>query len=219
MILTDENFAIVERDTHIGKWVMESKRLDFDQNALPTYLKYFNKNDVLLNVGANIGCYAYAFIDKAKEIVCIEPNDEAFECLQFNLSSYKNIILLHTAVSNKQHPYTIHNEYDNVGMAYVEERISDKYTITIDDLKMNQLNFILMDCEGYELKALEGAEKTINQFKPIMVIEINNMTLERTNTTREDIFNWLINHGYKFRNIYIEQDLKDSQLDILCFPI
>ena len=33
--ITKENFAVIRRDTHMGKWVTEHKRLDFDQNQLP----------------------------------------------------------------------------------------------------------------------------------------------------------------------------------------
>ena len=86
MKLTKEGWAIVDRDTHMGRWVEEHGRLDFDQAALRCYLPLFRQGDVLLNVGANIGCYAKAFVGKASRIICIEPNGEALECLRHNLA-------------------------------------------------------------------------------------------------------------------------------------
>lgn len=219
MKITKENYAIVDRDTHIGKWVEESKRLDFDQNALPTYLPFFKRNGVLLNIGANIGCYAYAFIKFAKEILCFEPNLESFECLKYNLQRYNNVKLFQNAVSNEKTKYIVRNDFDNVGMTYIEEDVNSSLeTIVVDDLDLQELDFILMDCEGYELNVLKGAEKTINKFHPIIVLEINDATLNRLNITRKEIFNWLKEHNYKFRNIYKSQGLNDPQLDIICFP-
>jgi len=40
MFITRENFAIVQRDTHMGKWVRDHGRLDFDRSALNCYEKY-----------------------------------------------------------------------------------------------------------------------------------------------------------------------------------
>lgn len=217
MKITNEGFAIVERDTHLGKWVIEHKRLDFDQNALPTYLKYFHNNGVLLNVGANIGCYAFAFVKQAKKIVCLEPNPEAFECLVHNLSPYQNVHLIQKAITDKKTTCTVKSDIDNIGMAFIEEGSGETEAITIDSLKLEELSFILMDCEGFELKALVGAEKTISKYKPVMVIEINDHTLRRTNTDRKEIFAWLDEMGYIYRNIYANQGMNDDQLDIICF--
>lgn len=220
MKITKQGFAIVERDTHLGKWVGEAGRLDFDQSALNSYMKYFKEGGVLLNIGANIGCYAYAFVNKARKIICFEPNKEAFDCLEYNLSKFKNVELHFKAVSENEVGYDVISENDNVGMAYISENNqSELKTTTIDKLNLEELDFILIDVEGYELSVLNGGHYTINKFKPIMIIEINDHTLNRFNLKREMIFNWLKENQYEFRNIY--QDIPiddDDQLDIICFP-
>jgi FkbM family methyltransferase len=219
MEITNEGFAIVERDTHLGKWVKEHGRLDFDTSALNTYKHYFKNNGVFLNVGANIGCYAFSFVNQAKEILCFEPNIEAFECLHYNLHKYKNVNLYNFAISDKDTGYEVRCENDNIGMAFiVESNNSEFQTKTIDSLKLEELDFILIDVEGFELKVLKGGEKTISKFNPIMIIEINDHTLSRVGIHRDDIFNWLKEHEYDFRNIYEGYDMSGDQLDIICFP-
>ena len=209
--------AVIERDTHLSKWVIEHKRLDFDQNQIPTYLPYFKKGGTFVNIGANIGCYAYAFVELAKEIHCFEPNPEAFECLKYNLSKYDNVSLYNIGISDKMDAFKLNNSSDNVGMAYLEEnQICDIFTKSIDMLELQSCDFILMDCEGFELKALKGAEKTIKKFSPVMVIEINDMTLERQGITRKDIFDFLDKNNYLYRNIYPNQSLNEYQMDIIC---
>ena len=41
----------------------------------------------------------------------------------------------------------------------------------LDDLNIPPLDYIKIDCEGYELNVLKGAEQTIKKHKPIIVIE------------------------------------------------
>jgi len=219
MKITKEGFAIVERDTHIGKWVEQYGRLDFDQNALPRYLPFFKQGDVLLNIGANIGAYAYAFKDKASEIHCFEPNQEAFDCLVHNLGKINNTFLFNYAVGEEGIPYVLNTEDDNIGAAFIKESPeSSLRTISIDSMYWIKVDFILMDCEGSELAVLKGAEKTINNFHPIMVIEINDGALQRNNVTRQDVFKWLEDHDYTFRNIYETEGFEYIQMDIICFP-
>ena len=215
-----KGIAIIERDTHLSKWVVEHNRLDFDINALPTYLPYFPKNGTLINIGANIGCYAYAFKEIASKIICFEPNKEAFECLEYNLGKYQNVELHNIGISDNESKCEILSENDNVGMVYLKESISGECVVkSIDSFNYQSCDFILMDCEGFELNALIGAKETINKFKPIMVIEINDATLIRQGISRNDIFAWLQENNYIYRNIYKEQGLNDSQLDIICTAI
>lgn len=226
MKITNEGWAIVERDTHLGKWVEEHRRLDFDQNALPQMLPYIDPKKDVFDLGANIGCYAYAFSKVANKVVCFEPNKESAKCLRYNLKGLNNIILETRAVSDTNVPYKIVSENDNIGMAFISEDVPNTIeydsTITLDQyIAATQAyypGFFKIDVEGYELNVLRGGERVIKSFKPVMVIEINDLTLNRTGVNRQEIFDWLISHNYNYRNIYAEQGLNDSQLDIICFP-
>lgn len=219
MKITDEGFAIVERDSHIGKWVIDNKRLDFDQNAIPLIMKHIKKNDCVLDIGSNIGAYAYAFGKKANMVYCFEPNKEIFDCLEYNAKRFiKNALLYNTAVSDVEFNYKSVIDNDNIGMAHIEPCKSGNKTLTIDSLNLVGCDFVKIDVEGYELAVLKGMECTIDKYRPIMVIEINNATLDRVGIKPIDIYNFLTLKGYVYRNIYPDQGLEDSQLDIICFP-
>lgn len=220
MIITNEGFAIIQRDTHIGKWVQESKRLDFDQSALQTYLHFFNHGDVLVNIGANIGAYAYAFIDKASKIICFEPSIELFECLRYNLGKFDNVCLYNEAISETSEPYDIVCLNNNLGMTHIKTNdLSKRYTKSIDSYNFDRVDFLLIDCEGYEPKVLNGAQNTISKHRPIMVIEINTHTLEKYyGYNKEMVYDFLNQNNYRYRNIYKKKHLNDDQFDIICFP-
>ena len=44
-------------------------------------------------------------------------------------------------------------------------------TILIDDLDLAVLDFIKLDVEGYELRALRGAEATLKRCRPVVMFE------------------------------------------------
>lgn len=219
MRLTKQGWAIVDRDSHLGRWVEQVGRLDFDQSALGCYQHLFRKGDVLLNVGANIGCYARAFVGRASQVVCMEPNEEALECLRHNLAGFGNVVIHPCAASDREARCVVRCEGDNIGMAYVEESAAGGVeSRMIDSLALPRVDFVLMDCEGFEVRALEGAKETIRRCQPLMVIEVNDATLARAGFSRAHLLGWLEAEGYSFRNIYADQGLADDQLDIVCFP-
>ena len=222
MEIIDNNIAIIQRDTHISKWVKENNRLDFDQNVLPVLLPFIKEGDVVIDVGANIGAYTKAFIEKAGDsgfIYCFEPNKEAFECLQYNIrnenSHLFNVALGSTGgkvrvLSDSEHP-------NNIGMNFCDAVNSgDINLMTLDKFELEKCDFIKIDVEGWELEVLIGANNTIDKYKPNLYIEINERALRRNHLIPLDIFSWLTKKGYSFRNIYKEQQMRGEQYDIIC---
>ena len=73
----------------------------------------------------------------------------------------------------------------------------------------------IRDREGWELKALRGAEETINRHKPVMWIEINAGALAQNGVEAKDVMKWLFEHKYDF-SPYPEEG--GAQYDLLCIP-
>jgi hypothetical protein len=73
-----------------------------------------------------------------------------------------------------------------------------------DDLFFNdldRLDFIKIDVEGAELFALEGMVKSIQKFKPVILIEINEETFRAANYATKDVVDFFYNLGYGFFEI------------------
>lgn len=219
MKITAQGYAIIENDSHIGKWVEENKRLDFDQNAQPLINQYLKPGDTVIDAGANIGCYSFGFLDaigKTGSIHAFEPSEEAFECLEYNLDRFNNIFLYNKALASKEGYVKVISENDNKGMNFCEQvKESTIKAITIDSLSLKQCDFIKIDVEGWELDVLVGGSRTIDRFRPKLYIEINSHTLSRVSITKDHIFEWLKMNGYTYKNIYTEQGLIGDQFDII----
>lgn len=242
--ITDEGYAVIDGDTYIGKQVQKHRRLDFDQRALKQYLPFFTEKGVMINVGANIGCCAYAFIQKASEVICFEPNPPVFECLRHNLERFPNVKLYNEAISDSVRPFEmldfnkkslieraqaspwlcitpllLGSERGNVGATPIFHKNSgEKKTNYIDNFNFKRIDFILIDAEGSEFNILKGAEQTISKLKPIIVMELNQVFLKAMGATKEDIFDFLDGQGYTYRNIYGDYPLDAHYLDIICMP-
>jgi len=222
MKITKEGIAIIGNDSHIGRWVEECGRLDHDQNMLPLVLPFIPEGGVVLDIGANIGSHTIAYAKKvgfSGNVFAYEPNPEAFKCLVHNMKELVTVFEFPFALGNTIGTIEVIQENDNIGMAYVKEAKNGSGIITTVDKEMKDIkkvDFIKIDCEGYELEVLKGAKETIKKYSPVMLIEVNKGCLERSGESKESLFKLLDEYGYTYRNIYKEQGMDDLQFDIIC---
>lgn len=219
--------ALLKDDQCICRFIRESGRLDHDQNMLPLLKEFIKKDSIVLDIGAFIGdhtIYYSKLVGGNGRVIAFEPYKDSFECLLYNLNGYKNIDFHNYALGNIEHYVSMEFVETNNGMNYISMAREANYPkikiTTLDTISQNfnKLDFIKIDVEGCELDVLIGGKSVINKFKPAMLIEINDMTLERQGVNRQQIFDWLTENNYTYRNIYKNKDLKDSQLDIICLP-
>ena len=76
---------------------------------------------------------------------------------------------------------------------------SDVEMVTIDSLGLENVDFLKLDVEGYELFALKGAEETLKRCKPVVLIEVNGLS-ERYGLHDSEACNYLRDLGFKLKN-------------------
>jgi FkbM family methyltransferase len=212
--------ALIENDSHISKWVIQEGRLDHDQNTLPLLDAYVHRGFTVVDVGAFVGDHTIYYANRVGSrgsVYAFEPNPKAYECLKYNMKGRENVVCFKRGVSDSKHTIGLAQEV-NAGATHAIAD-GDIQCVTLDSINLPNCHFIKMDCEGMELRALKGAELTIRKHRPTMLIEINQGALVRQGFDSLDIYNWLNDNGYRYRNIYDNQGLTDSQLDIICTPI
>ena len=68
--------------------------------------------------------------------------------------------------------------------------------ITLDSLELVECDLLCLDVEGFELPALQGAERTIREFRPaILVEELGHGAFH--GLTPGGVAHWLLDHGYR----------------------
>ena len=180
----------------------------------------FPSEPIILDIGANIGMFSlsYASIFKRAKIHCFEPVPFIFNFLNRNLeansSLNKNIYSYNFGFSNcfeqKQLsiPIPVQHErytknldirlYSVFGQG--DEKFDAKFKPLdkwVEEININDLNFIKIDVEGYEYLVLEGASKTLLKYRPIVMFELNEMTLALSKRTIDEYFFFAKTYGYQ----------------------
>lgn len=195
-------------------------------------LKYFLKsNAIVFDIGANVGEFSHflSTIVKDGKIYSFEPQKMVFNILRGSLVKIRNVHLYNLALSNHAGNSTIYipiikghlssceasldlhfNDYSGYErIKKSEEYISKKIKLaTLDDFcdtnEINRIDFIKCDTEGHELEVLQGSEKCISKFRPILLIEIFPYV-------HEGHFEEVCNHLKEYRYVgYVISDNKNG---------
>ena len=185
------------------KWVGRSFDLygEAYEQQISLMMQFINEGDVVIDAGANMGTMTIPFAKKAKTVISFEPQEFLFYTLCGNIAANNlyNVRAHCKAVSdvsgNKLFcPSPLLKDKDGVpfyddhlqhfGGVYLTEKPRfdtdfEVQTMAIDDLHLDQCDFIKLDIEGDELKALVGAKRTIEEFQPVMFLETMPWTLPK----------------------------------------
>jgi FkbM family methyltransferase len=212
--ILENGIAVIEDDTHISSWVESEGRLDHDRYSLPIILEHIKEGDVVVDAGAFIGDHTIAYLEKAGEsgvVIAFEPNPKAFQCLMHNCPKAK--AFNYGLCSHSGEAFL--ELCENVGASSIGEAGESIKLMCLDELNLDRLDFIKLDVEGYELRALRGGEGLIDTHRPKMWIEINRGALEKHGASAREIFTFLLDYGYEIKSY---PDDGGDQYDILCLP-
>ena len=151
--------------------------------------KYYKvkPGDTVLEAGAYLGFYTIKLakeVGPSGKIIAIEALEDNFNILKRNIiaNNIKNIVLINKAIwsSCKTLPFYINARHDKKqGNSLFKIRKSEqkKYkeikTETIDNiikkLKLNRIDFTIIEINGAEVEALKGADKSLEIVKNLVV--------------------------------------------------
>ncbi len=169
--------------------------------------KHIQKNDVVLDIGANIGFYATILSDIVGEngvVHCFEPDTKNFEHLKKTTANFKNIKINNKAVGPRTEKLKIYTSKNlNVDHRTYKPEEYDKEieidAVSIDDhLSANtKVNFIKMDIQGFEMQAIQGMQNILEKNKDVKLIsEFWPYGLKKAGSSVTEYFNFLVNKGF-----------------------
>lgn len=145
--------------------------------------------DVVLDVGANIGCTSLLFAQLASRVVAFEPVPQTFAFWQQNIaaSGHDNCVGLNVALGNENKSSHMNYAEGNRSGAFVCDSVESPDAGTgvevrrLDDLiaslDVPAVDFIKIDVEGYERKVIEGGWSTIAGNRCLVQLELNSWCL------------------------------------------
>jgi FkbM family methyltransferase len=126
-----------------------------------------------LDVGANVGLWSRDLVDNFAKVIAFEPVAMFRECLEKNVSG-SNFFISPLALGDQDTTANMIITEGNTGHSHLDPASmgqGDVHIVCLDNLKIADVDYIKIDCEGYEYRVLQGAEQTVRQYRPIVVIE------------------------------------------------
>jgi FkbM family methyltransferase len=153
---------------------------------------YCENKNVIISAGANVGFYIKKYAGIFKKVYAIEPDLINFNCLDLNVKE-ENVLKIYGALGNEMKKVGLSIHCDDCG-AWKIANGEDVQMHRIDDLKLEELDLIALDVEGFEINVLKGAIETIRKYKPVVSVEANFYTdacefLEQNNYSKVDVVN------------------------------
>lgn len=156
----------------------------YEKSTLDFLRAYFKGAEGLIvaDVGGNIGNHTLDFSTYAAKVYTFEPVDRTFALLKQNVeqNNISNVTLINRALSDEVGVAEIFIVPENIGASSFDERIVGSEKVEVikiigDDYFIEQnierLDFIKIDVEGHEERALKGLMKTIQRFRPVILME------------------------------------------------
>jgi FkbM family methyltransferase len=131
------------------------------------------QRDVALDIGANVGLWSRDLVKSFGRVIAFEPVAVFRECLEQNVTG-ANFEVRPIALGDQDTMGTMIITEDNSGHSHLDPNTmgaGDVQVVQLDNLNLHDINYIKIDCEGYEYRILQGAEQTIRRCRPVVVIE------------------------------------------------
>lgn len=228
--LTKDGWMVIGGDTHVGKWIEDSGKLDHDEHLIPIAASGLKPGDICIDAGALYGDHTIAYakaVGPTGTVLAVEAGALAYSCLVENMKRAEgNVICIHAALCESHGATAIHQVQEgNLGMSIVTEDETkgvEIRTVSIDglvkDAGLTRLALIKIDCEGWEYSILKGAAGCLQMLRPAIILEINSYALAAQGTSDRDIYDLLLRLNYSWKIIQPECTGSSPQFDILCIP-
>ncbi len=195
----------------------EKRKGEKEIKIIPNLLVNCNR---AIDIGANVGVWSYWLSKYAKQVESFEPNPKIFNALK-NIK-IKNVNSYNIALSNKSGSVDLlipkgSKGFSNQGASLSSIKVQGEHkSISIeakclDEYNFLDVDFIKIDVEGHEHEVIEGAQETINKFKPTMVIE---MEEKHNQIPIEDQISSVEKLGYKCCVLINEKIIQIEEIDL-----
>jgi len=178
---------------HFEKWKAGKS---FTQNkCLLKFIDYcVDKNkkfNYILDIGAWVGTWSMAMNKFCGRVIAFEPDSLHYQCLVKNVTD--DVETHQLAVGSEEKLISLSEDNFTQSKRIVGE--GSIPMITIDNMKLDDVDLIKIDVEGYEMEVLKGAKKTLENVQYLM-IELNNNT-KKYGSSNIEIEKYIQSLGFK----------------------
>jgi len=165
-----------DHEQHLPQW-MASPKARMILNGRPAYqgkkqqaaLAAVRQHRTAIDVGGHIGLWSYNLAHAFQHVHAFEPVEAHRACFARNVEAV-NVTLHACALGASEGRVSIHTAPTSTGDSWVKGG-GDIPMVTLDSVGLADVDFIKIDCEGYEENVLRGAIETIKRDRPVIIVE------------------------------------------------
>ena len=127
-----------------------------------------------VDIGAHCGLWSRPLSKMFGRVTAFEPEPEHRACFFKNIGMGENVVLYDYALGDEDRFVTMKTGPNSSGDTIVEIKHGDgpiAHMIKLDSLDLPRIDFLKIDCEGFEYFILQGAEQTIKKWRPTIIVE------------------------------------------------
>lgn len=181
----DKTYSLSSDDNYL-----DAMGSDFEPHMVQLFRALITPDDVVADIGANIGLTAILFSALARWVYAFEPSPSTFNILRNNLAraGATNVEMVNLGLGNKTDSLTITFAKSNRSGGYVSDKIRPEAGHISEEIRIQTLDsfftrkqpptFLKIDVEGFEQNVIKGGAAFLREYKPMVVMEMNHFCLD-----------------------------------------
>lgn len=187
---------------------------DFSETSKVSLFKLAQKGNTIIDIGGNVGEISMNFariVGDKGEVHSFEPHPINVKRFKENLSlnDLKNLTLNDKALGGEEGIFQLlivdENNYGRNRISTKADDIKNKVCENvqvvlldnyIEKCKIEKVDLIKIDVEGYEMNVLKGAKNTLKKYHPILFIEIDDNNLKLQDSCSKELIDFLKDFEY-----------------------
>jgi FkbM family methyltransferase len=161
-----------DHEEHLVEWMRKRNhwvngKLTYQYHKLEAALAWAKSRRVAVDVGAHCGLWSMHLVSHFQTVHAFEPVAEHRVCFEKNVTG----AMLHAcALGEASGQVAIYTSAKSSGDSWVDGA-GEIPLQRLDDFDLAEVDFVKLDCEGYELFVLRGAEETLKRCRPCVIVE------------------------------------------------
>lgn len=209
-----QGIYLPDGETHLNRWMSDNGEMvdgrgTYQIKKLRRALSRCKSFRTAVDVGGHVGLWSMQLAKQFAAVHAFEPIAAHRECFMRNLETCENVELVGCALGARPGFVRLDTNPHSSGDTRINAANGDGVVTTpqvggapmipvktLDSFDLREVDFIKLDCEGYELFALQGAEQIIRRDRPVIIVEQKPGRGQRFGLPERGAVEWLEKMGY-----------------------